>query len=271
MFPPEEKSDSLVHSDVQISRIHTVYYGSQTDWSRPAFTPRYTNGLIYLCEGSIRYQFEAADDRGVLASVGDILLFPKGTPYRGVSLTPVNSFYVIDFETASPQSLSSLCLPFPLHPPRSFNFEQLFRRIQLHYDAADRGGMLLCRAQIYELLYRLVQYAQQTGVHAEQNFVRQAMDYIRADYARPDLYIGQIADAVYVSESQLRRAFSQVLHQSPSQFLLAVRMEHAKNLLLYSRRPVCEIAERCGFSSFYYFCRVFRQQTGLTPSQYRRL
>lgn len=264
----DNKNESIVHSDIQISHIHTVYYGTQTDWARPAFSPRYANGLIYLSEGSIRYSFSTRD---VLASAGDVLLFQKGLPYRGISLTTVNSFYVIDFETASPHELSHFPLPFLTHPSKSFNAEQFFRKIQLQWNSTDCGSALSCRALIYELLCHLLRYTQSTGTHSEQNLVRQAMEYIRASYTKPDLYVGQIADAMYVSESQLRRTFSNVLHQSPSQFLLSVRMEQARNLLLYSRRSVCEIAECCGFSSFYYFCRVFKQRTGITPSQYRAL
>ncbi|MGM7628888.1 AraC family transcriptional regulator [Serratia marcescens] len=32
-----------------------------------------------------------------------------------------------------------------------------------------------------------------------------------------------------------------------------------------------EVANRCGFTDVNYFCRVFKQKTGLTPSQYRSL
>lgn len=32
-----------------------------------------------------------------------------------------------------------------------------------------------------------------------------------------------------------------------------------------------EVASRCGYTDVNYFCRVFKQKTGLTPSQYRAL
>ena len=49
-----------------------------------------------------------------------------------------------------------------------------------------------------------------------------------------------------------------------------VRMNHARRLLVDTSQPVNEVARQCGFADGGHFTRTFKQQFGLTPTQYRR-
>ena len=255
------------NADVQISRIHTIYFGTQTDWSRPEITPRYTNGLVYIVEGSIRYDLE---NGSVLTQAGDVLLFPKDMRYAGVSLSEKNSFYVIDFDTAGANGLAGFPLPFVMHPEGP-EVRRAFEQIIALWDGLEPDSLLECRALIYKLLGMLLREGEGGASGSDASFVNGVVSYIRENYMQPELYIGEIAGQMCISESQLRRLFRKVVHQSPLEYLLSVRISHAKDLLLYSRKPISEISEECGFTSFYYFCRVFKRRTGLTPSQFRKL
>ena len=46
------------------------------------------------------------------------------------------------------------------------------------------------------------------------------------------------------------------------------QLPQAKQMLVDTPFTVTAIAEECGFSSVYHFCRAFRQRTGKTPTQY---
>ena len=48
-----------------------------------------------------------------------------------------------------------------------------------------------------------------------------------------------------------------------------LRMELAQKLLAQKELPVKEIAGRCGYSDQFYFSRIFKKQTGLSPKEYR--
>ena len=54
-----------------------------------------------------------------------------------------------------------------------------------------------------------------------------------------------------------------------SAYLLMLRINKAKNLLMNSDRSVAEVAQMTGFKDYRLFSRTFKQETGLTPSQYR--
>ena len=54
------------------------------------------------------------------------------------------------------------------------------------------------------------------------------------------------------------------------EYILKTRIVMAQGMLRKERLSVTEISNRCGFSSISYFSRVFRQDTGMTPLQYKK-
>ncbi|MBQ4320808.1 MAG: helix-turn-helix transcriptional regulator [Oscillospiraceae bacterium] len=259
--------EHLLSLDMQISHIHTIYHAVQLDWSRPQPFPRHTNALVFVTEGSIEYRFP---DSTVRSCPGDVLALPKGLVYSGVSRNPVNSFYVLDFETVREGELQAL-LPRVLHPENSRETELRFRRICEIWNGDTPTGHLRCRGMLYALLEELVTLA---GNGSEDDWamrlVSETAAFLKASAAEPELTVAAAAERVHLSQSQLRRLFRKVLGRSPLEYLQDVRLSMAKNLLLYSSLSVGEIAVRCGYDSYSYFSRAFRKQTGLCPTQFRR-
>lgn len=56
---------------------------------------------------------------------------------------------------------------------------------------------------------------------------------------------------------------------TPINYLVDLRIKHARDLLIHSRESVNSIAYLCGFSSPQYFCNTFKTKTGYTPLQYK--
>ncbi len=83
------------------------------------------------------------------------------------------------------------------------------------------------------------------------------------------LSIEQLAQAAGYSSARLRRRMKQVFGMSPSQYLLRVRVDAAAELLARTKRPVSEVAARCGFYDQAALTRQFAKLTGETPSHYR--
>ncbi len=70
------------------------------------------------------------------------------------------------------------------------------------------------------------------------------------------------------SVSQLERSFVRVLDATPTQYQARLRTQLAKDRLK-TAAPLADIAMECGYADQSAFCRRFKMQTGLTPSQYR--
>ena len=73
-----------------------------------------------------------------------------------------------------------------------------------------------------------------------------------------------------MSYSYLKKLFVAQYGLPPSRYVLRKRMEYAKTLLLTPELSVTEISRQVGYASVYYFSRVFHEETGMTPTAYRR-
>ncbi len=82
--------------------------------------------------------------------------------------------------------------------------------------------------------------------------------------------VAGIARTLRVSRTTLFRAFRAELDSSPVEYLTAVRLERAKELLRLTDRKLAAVARDAGFRDEKYFSRVFRRALGKTPGAWRR-
>jgi AraC-like DNA-binding protein len=106
------------------------------------------------------------------------------------------------------------------------------------------------------------------GAEAQQ-LVRRAMAYVHAHYAEP-ISRHDIAAYVGVSERHLSRCFRLEVGMTLSTYLNRYRVRQAKALLEAGRSNITQVAMDVGFSSGGYFTRVFREETGLSPTAFLR-
>lgn len=79
-----------------------------------------------------------------------------------------------------------------------------------------------------------------------------------------------LAEKMQVSEVYVRKLFLKYRGMTPKQFILERRIGAAKVQLCATADSVTAVAEACGFSSVYHFCRIFKEKTGLTPTDYAK-
>ncbi len=72
-----------------------------------------------------------------------------------------------------------------------------------------------------------------------------------------------------ISTSHISRIFHQSGNMKFSDYVNNIRLENAKKMLISESYRIEEISHRCGFKDINYFCRVFKQKTQLTPSEFR--
>lgn len=98
--------------------------------------------------------------------------------------------------------------------------------------------------------------------------VAAALAYIRSS-AHENIGVESILQAVPLSRRALERKFREQLGRTVLEEIRRVRLELAKSLLSDTNLPMPAIAVRCGFSGARRLAVVFRQVTGMTPSEYR--
>ena len=84
-----------------------------------------------------------------------------------------------------------------------------------------------------------------------------------------DLSLNDVADVVHVSPSYLSRVFSRELGVPVKKYLIDLRLDQAKRLLLSTNKLIGEISLAVGYQDTSYFCRIFKQREGCSPNQFR--
>lgn len=99
--------------------------------------------------------------------------------------------------------------------------------------------------------------------------VAQAVRMIREHGCR-GLKVSEVAVNVGLSRRALQQRFREVLQRTPKEELKRVQIDRAKRLLLRTDLSVEQVSRRSGFTTFEYFVRAFRRETGLTPQRFRK-
>ncbi|WP_205718609.1 helix-turn-helix transcriptional regulator [Actinomadura sp. WMMA1423] len=105
-----------------------------------------------------------------------------------------------------------------------------------------------------------------TGVLRRMRIARDAMD---REWAEP-LDVSAVAARAGYSRYHFVRLFHEVYGEPPGAYLARRRIERAQHLLRTADLTVTEICMQVGFTSLGTFCTRFKQQTGTTPTEFRR-
>jgi len=155
--------------------------------------------------------------------------------------------------------------------------EVITDRVELnHLSSGEFGWFSTSKRPLYtpqkELIgtYGLTHYLEQSS-QAMSNIaaVKAPVEFIRQEYFRP-IAVSELADLACLSVSALERRFKKYLGKTPKQFINEVRLENARRMLIETKRPIVDIAFKCGFTEHSYFSKQFKGLFGILPSQLRR-
>lgn len=122
--------------------------------------------------------------------------------------------------------------------------------------------------QVRGLLARVLECARQCGPEASRGeALGQTVLWLEGQLDRP-LPTAELARHAGLGETQFRKWFAERMGTSPHAFVAARRLARAKALLAEGLR-VRQVAKACGYPDEYYFMRVFKKATGLTPGAWR--
>ena len=97
-----------------------------------------------------------------------------------------------------------------------------------------------------------------------------AVSYINDHYAS-DIPLEQLAQFACMSVSKFKIVFQRMYHCSATEYIQQRRLSHAECLLADSELTVGQIAASVGYSTSSRLAKLFRESTGLTPAEYRKM
>ncbi len=105
---------------------------------------------------------------------------------------------------------------------------------------------------------------------ASAEAIQKALQYID-EHVTENLTLGEIASAVYLSESRFGHLFKSITGITPVDYIETVRLSNAQKMLKETKQPITEIAIDCGYDNISYFIHRFKLKTGTTPGKYRSI
>lgn len=207
--------------------------------------------FIVTVKGKIRFTFS---DCVLICDKEHPIFLPYGSRYRNECLDSAES-YVFNFLTKDDHQ------PMLLSPSSEMQVKRAFEQISIRHSMSFGDE---ARA-IGELYYLMSALFTSPSVSLSEKVLRASLEYIDHHYASPSLSVKAVSEYCFISESYLRKLFSDKLGRSPFQYITAVRMQKAE-MLLYEKRPIVEIACLVGYSDVYQFSRAYKRYYGYAPS-----
>ncbi|GAA4829841.1 hypothetical protein GCM10023310_03530 [Paenibacillus vulneris] len=94
-------------------------------------------------------------------------------------------------------------------------------------------------------------------------------DFVTKHFMDPNLSLTMLSDRFQIGSKYLSQLFKESIGQNFSDFLIGLRIEHAKKLLRESDVSVQDISDLMGYANTTSFIRIFKKIVGVSPGQYR--
>ena len=148
--------------------------------------------------------------------------------------------------------------------------ETLFHTIFQRNESKTVSGSLEIKAAVLQLL---AYYMEKSAIlipdlQLDERF-EQVIRYID-EHLTEEIRLEDLAQLMYLNPNYFIRFFRHHAGIAPIEYVVRARICRAKQYLQNTDMPINAIAAKCGFTSVYYFDRVFKRFSGFPPSEYRR-
>ena len=234
--------------------------------SRPAGRDDYL--LFYVAKGSEHVLL----DREVELTEGSFVIFrPHEKQIHAQKSSGVSEFYFVHFKAPETFDLFGFDSSVAYFPEASTRIIDLFEEIKGELQEKQSQYEELCVTKLLSILFLLKRKCESSTSPFKQYMdeISLAVQVMNKEYARNDS-LEDFARMCRMSKYHFLRIFKSVVGCTPIEYRNRIRLEHAKELLCDTNRTVGEIAASIGYSSNVYFCNVFKEKFGVSPSQYRK-
>lgn len=230
--------------------------------------------IIYVASGKAHFYFDGIEQ---IVTAGSMVIYrPKEEQkyyYYGIDHTEV---YWLHFTGGNVKNiLRKYGITDDMHvipTGTSLEYKHLFEQIIQE--------LKLCKDDYEELLVNYLQHllilihrAINSKPRGKNQLLLSEMDnavrYFHENYNKP-ICIEEYAAKQHMSVSWFIRNFKEYSGSTPTQYLLSLRIANAQTLLEKTNYTVTEISEIVGYDNPLYFSRLFKKQSGLSPSEFRK-
>lgn len=239
------------------------------DWVDPLEHAR----VYFMVHGSVRITL---GDESKLLEKNDLLLVAPGVKHSFYAEGQSGAEYYflalegLDFEQLRAGSRSFVLISAENDRERYLALfrillEEIEQNRPSHHQIAQNILQILILSFMRELRSELkIVRPARSSVECEK-----VISFIEENLGKP-LNLDQLADITHLSKFYLIHTFKEMVGMTPIRYLNFRRIEEAKRLLAATNHSIAKISDHLGFSNQSYFAHRFKDETGVSPSVYRK-
>lgn len=157
-----------------------------------------------------------------------------------------------------------LCDTAKIYKFQNSSAANAFRHVHREF---QNGHYLRSKSALYEILSLLDENESSTGKSTFSEVIKHMQENVDAPY----IDLSETAAKFGYSTDYFRHKFCCEIGMPPQKYMTFLKIETAKELLLNSDLRVEQIGRKTGFQDPNYFTRVFKKESGCTPTDFRRI
>ena len=215
------------------------------------------NNLIILLDGCMTYEIEG---RRVELSSETVFFLPKGSRRVRLATSSRANFFVFNFSCDTQISLPTVL--------KNATHGAVYSLLSA-YDAINRDTFFDNMEAIEHLLGCLLTVLEhQAHTQAYSHLTQKILDYLHQNFKK-SITLEEVGRVAFFSPVYCDTVFKKDTGSTIIDYVLTLRIEESKKLLLEDNSDIKKIAESIGFHSSNYYSRVFKKRVGCAPSAYR--
>lgn len=170
--------------------------------------------------------------------------------------------FSVHFTTYEPIDTESFCI-------KTAKANEIVRLLNLiEKGFLSKNNELGLMSDVYGLCSELNRIYQKSYFPKDKRMIA-AEKYINIHFTENDCLSAAVKQSS-LSRRRFNELFKACFGLTPNKYLTSLKIEYAKKLISTNYLSISQISEMCGFSDIYYFCKVFKNETGTTPAKYKR-
>ena len=224
-------------------------------------------GVYLVTEG---HGSVTANEKKLILKPGDLFFILAGTAYTITDISNLKYIYISFVGQNIPQMLAEYGIRDDVERFCGYGelIDQWFTALGL---CNDNNLPTLTKGLLYYAL-ALLPASMNSGTpdSIDNDVVSQICSLIDHSYGNSTLSLEYVCHLFNYHPNYISRRFREIMDCSFTDYLTNIRIGHAKELLVNTELPIQTIASGIGYRNALYFSRIFRQKTGMPPTQFRK-
>ncbi|MEK6646620.1 MAG: AraC family transcriptional regulator [Candidatus Firestonebacteria bacterium] len=276
-FDVDKLKKILLSMNIELEHIHLIE--KEDKWESGIHVHK-TYEFCFVVEGKGSYYLE---DKKFNMESGDLFIVkPYEEHYEIGDLSDPLELFIVTIKNQKENKINAIDeifkFPTKVHIIPERKICDIFQDILDEAVLNKTGYMLKINSCLINLLIEIYRFlhirdkvfysVKRVNEIYKKNITKQMCKYIENNYKK-QLSDIKLSNKFHLSSQYISSLFRKQIGSSPIEYLTKIKIEIAKNLLKNFKKKISSIASEIGYNNTYYFYRVFKKNTGVTPSQYR--